>query len=63
MNSSTARFRDVGSLIAGFLIGLSIVVIVFAMMTTETSHLQILLAFGSIIVLVLVPATRQSAKT
>lgn len=48
-----ARFRDVGSLIAGVLIGLSLVAIVFAMLAVGTSHLQMFLAVGALIALVL----------
>ena len=52
MKTSTAGFRQIGSLIAAALIGLSIVVTVFAMTTAETGHLQVSVAFGSSIVLV-----------
>ena len=50
MKTFTAGFRQAGSLIAGALIGLSIVVIVFTMTLAETSHSQIFLALGSSIV-------------
>lgn len=50
MKASLAGFRQVGSLIAGALIGLSMVVMVFTMTSTETSHSQIFLALGSSIV-------------
>jgi len=51
MKTSLAGFRQVGSLIAGALIGLSVVVMVFTI-TAETSRSQIFLALGSSIVLV-----------
>ena len=50
MKTFTAGFRQAGSLIAGALIGLSIVVIVYTMTLAETSHSQIFLALGSSIV-------------
>ena len=53
MRTSTAGFREAGSFIAGVLIGLSMVVMVFAMMAVETNHLQVFFAFGWPIVLVL----------
>ena len=53
MKTYTAGFREAGSLIAGALIGVSMVIIVFAMMASETSHLQIILVFGSPAVLAL----------
>jgi hypothetical protein len=50
MKTFTAGFREVGSLIAGALIGLSMVIIVLTMTAAEASHSQIFLAVGSSIV-------------
>ena len=52
MKTFKAGFRQVGSLIAGVLIGLSMVIIVcmFTMTAAESSHSQILLALGAFIV-------------
>ena len=52
MKTFTAGFRQVGSLIAGVLIGLSMVIIVcmFTMTAAESIHSQIFLALGSSIV-------------
>jgi Na+/melibiose symporter-like transporter len=52
MKTSTTGIRQVGSLIAGALIGLSMVIIVFAMTATETDHWQIILTLGSFVVVV-----------
>jgi hypothetical protein len=48
-----ARFREAGSFIAGFLIGVSIVVLVFASIGANMSDWQTLLVFGSPIILIL----------
>jgi multisubunit Na+/H+ antiporter MnhB subunit len=52
MKTFKAGFRQVGSLIAGVLIGLSMVIIacMFTMTAAESSHSQILLALGASIV-------------
>jgi len=52
MKTFQAGFRQVGSLIAGLLLGLSMVIIVcmFTMTAAESSHSQILLALGASIV-------------
>ena len=42
--------REAGSLIAGFLIGLSIVVAVFAMMVASPGDWQMLWIFGALII-------------
>jgi len=53
MNTSTSRFWQTGSLTAGALIGLSMVGMVFAMTEVDAaSDLPILLALGSLVVLV-----------
>jgi len=46
-------FREAGSFVAGFLIGLSIVVAVFAMMVASPSDWQTLWIFGALIILAL----------
>jgi hypothetical protein len=48
-----ARFRQAGSLVAGLLIGLSIVVAVSAIMVAEPSDWRTLWIFGAPIILVL----------
>ena len=48
-----ARFREAGSFIAGILIGVSIVVLVFASIGANMSDWQTLLVFGSPIILIL----------
>ena len=53
MKNSLARFREAGSFIAGILIGVSIVVLVFASIGANTSGWQTLLVFGSPIILTL----------
>src|SRR4030095_13641190 len=52
MKTFKAGFQQVGSLIAGVLIGLSMVIIacMFTMTAAESSHSQILLALGASIV-------------
>lgn len=51
MKKSLARLREAGSLIAGLLIGLSIVVAVFAMIVVNPSDWQMLWIFGAPIIL------------
>jgi multisubunit Na+/H+ antiporter MnhB subunit len=53
MKSTLARFREGGSFIAGLLIGISIVVAVFAMMIADPSDWQALWVFGAPIILAL----------
>ena len=53
MNNSLARFREAASFIAGLLIGLSIVVPVFAMMVADPGVWQTLSFFGAPIILAL----------
>jgi uncharacterized membrane protein (UPF0136 family) len=53
MNNSLARFREAGSFIAGLLIGLSIVVAVFAMTVADPDDWQTSWALGAPIILVL----------
>ena len=53
MKNSLARFREAGSFIAGILIGMSIVVPVFAIMVANTSDWQTFLVFGAPIILAL----------
>jgi hypothetical protein len=53
MKNSLARFLEARSFIAGTLIGLSIVVLVFAWMEASTSQLQILLVLSSPVILAL----------
>jgi hypothetical protein len=51
MKNSLARFREAGSFIAGLVIGISIVVPVFAMMVADPSGWQTLCVFGAPIIL------------
>ena len=53
MKNPLARFRQAGSFIAGFLIGLSIVVPVFEMMVASPSDWQTFLVVGAPIILAL----------
>ena len=53
MRNPLARCRQAGSFIAGLLIGLSIVVPVFAMMVASPSDWQTFLVFGAPIILAL----------
>ena len=53
MKNSVARFRDAGSFIAGLLIGLSILVPVFATMVADASDWQTLWVFGAPVILAL----------
>jgi uncharacterized membrane protein YczE len=53
MKSPLARFRQVGSLVAGLLIGLSIVVAVSAVMVVEPSDWWTLWIFSAVIILAL----------
>jgi hypothetical protein len=53
MKNVVARFRQGGSFIAGLLIGLSIVVPVFAMMIGDPGDWQILWGFGAATILAL----------
>ena len=54
MKNSLARFREAGSFIAGLVIGISIVVPVFAMMVADPSDWQTLLwVFGAPVILAL----------
>jgi Na+/melibiose symporter-like transporter len=53
MKSPLARFRQAGSFIAGLLIGVSIMIPMFAMMLTNPSDWQIVWVFGTLIVLAL----------
>jgi predicted lipid-binding transport protein (Tim44 family) len=53
MKKSSATFRDVGRFIAGLLVGLSIGILVFAMMDEFTGAWQTLLVFGAPIILAL----------
>jgi cytochrome c biogenesis protein CcdA len=53
MKSPLARFRQAGSFVAGFLIGLSIVVPVLAMMVASPGDWQTFLVFGAPIILAL----------
>jgi len=53
MKNSLARFREAGSFIAGLLIGLAIVVAVFAMTAAGAADWQTLWVFGAPIILVL----------
>jgi hypothetical protein len=53
VQNSLPGFRDAGSFIAGILIGLSIMVPVFAAMVVELTDWQLLLLLGAPIVLAL----------
>jgi hypothetical protein len=53
MKNSLAGFRDAGSFIAGILIGLSIMVPVFALLVVDITDWQLLLLFGAPVILVL----------
>jgi hypothetical protein len=53
MKNSVATFRDAGSFIAGMLIGLSIMVPVFALLVVDITDWQLLLLFGAPVILVL----------
>ena len=53
MKNPLARFRQAGSLIAGLLIGLSIVVAVSAMVAVEPSDWRTLWIFGAPVILAL----------
>jgi uncharacterized membrane protein len=53
MMKSSATFRDVASLIAGGLVGVSIGVLVLAMMDEFTGAWQTLLVFGAPVILAL----------
>ena len=53
MTKSLANFRDLGSFIAGLLVGLSIVVPVFAMIDSDPGDWQVLWFFGALIILAL----------
>lgn len=53
MKNSLARFREAGSFIAGLLIGLSIVVPVFAMTIADPTDWQTLWIFGAPIIFAL----------
>jgi NO-binding membrane sensor protein with MHYT domain len=64
MKNAQARFREAGSFIAGFLIGLSIVVGMCAMTVADPSDWQnILWVFGALIVLALGLALQVVATT
>jgi hypothetical protein len=47
MKNTVARFREAGSFIAGLLVGLSIVVPLFAMMIADPGDWQIIWCFGA----------------
>ena len=53
MKNPLARFRQIGSFIAGLLIGLSIVVPVSAMMVADPGDWQMVWVFGSFIIFAL----------
>ena len=53
MKSPLARFRQAGSFIAGLLIGVSIMMPMFAMMLTNADDWQMVCVFGTLIVLAL----------
>jgi hypothetical protein len=53
MNNPLARFPDAGSFIAGFLIGISILIPVFAMVVAEPGDWQALWVFGTPAILAL----------
>ena len=52
-DSSLARFRDAGSFMAGILIGLSIMVPMFALMVVDLTKWQTFLLFGAPFILAL----------
>jgi predicted tellurium resistance membrane protein TerC len=51
MKNPLARFRQAGSFVAGFLIGLSIMIPMFAMMATNLGNWQMVWVLGALIVL------------
>jgi hypothetical protein len=51
MKNPLARFPDGASFVAGLLIGLSILILVFAMMVAEPGDLQALWVFGALTLL------------
>ena len=53
MKNPLARFRQAGSFIAGLLIGISIMMPMFAMMLTNADEWQMVWVFGTLIVLAL----------
>jgi hypothetical protein len=53
MKNPLARFRQAGSFIAGLLIGVSIMMPMFAMMLTNPGDWQMVWLFGTLIVLAL----------
>jgi uncharacterized membrane protein len=53
MKNSLTRFREAGSFIAGILIGLSIMVPVFASLVMNPTDWQMFLVFGAPIILAL----------
>ena len=53
MKNSMTRFREAGSFVAGILIGLSIMVAVFAMMVVNSGGWQMSWVFGAPILLAL----------
>ena len=53
MKNPMARFRQAGSFIAGLLIGVSIMIPMFAMMVTDPGDWQMAWFFGALIVLAL----------
>ena len=53
MKNALARFRQAGSFIAGLLIGVSIMMPMFAMMLTNADEWQMVWIFGTLIVLAL----------
>ena len=53
MKSPLARFRQAGSFIAGLLIGVSIMMPMFAMMLTNPDDWQMVWVFGTLVVLAL----------
>ena len=53
MKNSLARFRQAGSFIAGLLIGVSIMIPMFAMMLTNPGDWQMVWVLGALIVLAL----------
>jgi len=53
MKNPLARFRQAGSFIAGLLIGVSIMIPMFAMMLTNPGDWQMVWVFGTLIVLAL----------
>jgi len=53
MKNPLARFRQAGSFIAGLLIGVSIMMPMFAMMLTNADDWQMVWVFGTLVVLAL----------